>query len=290
MQAMLGQQIANGVASGLVYGLLALGFSLAYATTRVINFAHGDIFAVGAFVGLSLQQSAGLPFPVAALIAILLVAISATIFAYSLLWRLRTTLERSVATIALALILRDGMLLLFGSDSASFGAVFPEGSIHIGTVAMPRASLVIMAASLCLLASFWWLSGRTRWGLWMRATAQDAELAAANGIPTRSIQAIAFGLGSSLAAAAGLLIGPAWQMHYAVGTVVGVKAFTAAMLGGLGHLTGALAGGLLLGVAEAILAGYGSSAWKDLTVYACLLAVLLLAPRGLFAMGKRRLG
>lgn len=285
---MLEQQLANGVATGLIYALLALGFSLAYSTTRVINFAHGDAFAVGAFVGLSFHRS-GWPFALAASCAVILVGGVATAFGYYVLWRVHTALERSVATIALALILRDGMLVAFGSDSASFREVYPEGSFRIGAIHLPWASIVIFLATLSLLLVFWWLVGRTRWGLWMRATAQDQELAVVNGIPTRSTQAIAFGLGSALAAAAGVLIAPAWQIHYAVGAVVGVKAFTAAMLGGLGHLGGALGGGLLLGIAEAVLAGYVSSAWRDLTVYIALLMILILLPRGLFARGRRRL-
>lgn len=286
---MLGQQIANGLIIGLVYGVLALGFSLAYSTTRVVNFAHGEMFTLGTFVALTLQRTASQAFLVAGVAAVVLLFLIGAAFAQVVLSRLPTPLGRAVATIALSLGLRDGMLLVFGSDSASFLPVFPEGAFDVAGVAVPRASLVVVPGVGLLLALFTLYSARAKWGLWMRAAAQDEVLAKAVGIPVPRVRAAAFGIAAALAAAAGVLIGPLWQVNYAAGSLVAVKAFTAAMIGGLGNLSGAILGGLVLGVGEALLAGYVTTVWKDVAIYACLLAVIVLAPRGLLATAVRRL-
>lgn len=287
---MLGQQIVNGVVVGLVYAILALGFSLAYATTRVVNFAHGELFTLGAFVGLTFQTSLSLAFPVAAAASTLVVGVLAGLFSYLVLGRLGGTLERSVATVTVSLGLRDGMLVAFGSDSATFPPVFPAGAVSVDGLMLPRSSLVIAAFTAALLVIFWAAVEHTRWGVHTRATAQNEELAATAGIHTKRVQASAFAVSAGLAAAAGLLVGPTWQVHYAAGAMIGAKAFTAALLGGLGRLSGAVVGGVLLGVVEALLVGYLSSAWKDVAVYSALITILVLMPRGVIAARSRRLG
>lgn len=286
---MFAQQLVNGFTVGLVYGLLALGLSLAYSTTRVVNFAHGEMFALGAFIGLTLQKTTNCSYAIATATSVVLVAISAASLAYLILWKLPTSLDRSVATICLSLMLRDGMLLVFGSDSATFPPIFPVGSITLLTVTIPRASLVIVAATIVILLAAWFFIARTRWGIWMRATAEDEELAAVNGIHTRRTQSFSFGAGAGLAAIAGLLICPTWQVHYGAGTTVGLKAFAAAMIGGLGNLPGALLGGLILGLLETLLVAYLSSRWKDLSVYLVLLLVLVFLPNGILSSRKKRL-
>jgi branched-chain amino acid transport system permease protein len=287
---MLGQQLANGLVVGLIYGLLALGLSLAFATTRIVNFAHGEMFTLGAFLGLTIQRETGLPFPIVAAASALAVFVLASLLAQFVLWRLETPLQRSVATIALALGLRDAMLIAFGSDSASFLPVFPAGSWEVGGVVVPRSFAWVGGLTLVLILAFVAFVERSRWGIWMRATSQDADLAAVAGIRTRRVQTLAFGLGAMLAAAAALLVGPTWQISYATGIPVALKAFTAAVIGGLGNLWGALLGGLLLGLGEALFAGYLSSSWKDFWVYLLLIGVIVFLPRGLFAAQAERLG
>jgi len=284
------QQLVNGVSLGFVYALLALGLALAYSTSRVINFAHGDVFTLGAFVGLGLQRHLGIHFGLAAVGASIAVFLGGAVFSYHVLWRLRTSLERSVSTIALGLGLRDGMLIIFGSDSQSFDAVYPTGVIGIGGMVLPSSLLIVIALTALLLVGVGLAVTMTSIGIQMRAAAQDPELAAMIGISTRKIQALGFGSGCMLAAIAGVLVGPVWQVYYAAGSPVGVKAFTAALLGGFGSLRGATLGGLMVGVLEALLAGYVSSTWKDLGVYACLLMTLLLLPRGLVHTGSNRVG
>jgi branched-chain amino acid transport system permease protein len=287
---MFSQQLANGLVVGLIYGLLALGLSLAFATTRIVNFAHGEMFTLGAFLGLTIQRGTGLPFLLVAVVSALAVFFLASLLAQFVLWRLETPLQRSVATIALALGLRDAMLIAFGSDSASFLPVFPEGSWDMGPVVVPRSFAWVGGLTLLLLLAFVGFVERSRWGIWMRATAQDVELAAAAGVRTRRVQTLAFGLGAMLAAAAALLVGPTWQISYASGIPVGLKAFTAAVIGGLGNLWGALLGGILLGLGEALFAGYLSSAWKDFWVFLLLIGVIVFLPRGILPAQAERLG
>ena len=287
---MLPQQLANGLSLGFVYALLALGLALVYSTSRVVNFAHGDVFTLGAFLGLVLQRDMGMHFGFAAAGASIAIFLGGAVFSYHVLWRLPTSLERSVATIALGLGLRDGMLILFGSDSESFDAVYPTGVIRLIGANLPASLLVISILTGLLLVGVGLVVRFTRVGIQMRAAAQDPELAAMIGISTRSVQALAFGSGCMLAAAAGVLVGPVWQVYYAAGAPVGIKAFTAALLGGFGSLAGATLGGLMVGVLEALLAGYVSSTWKDLGVYACLLITLLLLPRGLIRTALGRVG
>lgn len=276
---MLEQQIANGVTIGLVYGLLAIGLAMAYSTTKIVNFAHGELFTFGAFIGLTLQRHLHLPFVVAASSAVLLVFLLVGLFAYLILWKLKSPLERSVATIALGLALRDLMLVLFGSDSESFAAVYPEGTLSLGSLTFSYATVLVCLVTLVLLTAVALVVRKTQCGMWMRATAQNEQLAATTGIHTRLVQAGAFGGGAALAAVAGLLITPQWQVYYGGGTVVGLKAFTAALIGGLGSFRGALLGGIIVGLVEALLAGYVSSTWKDLDVYVFLILSMLVVPR-----------
>jgi branched-chain amino acid transport system permease protein len=283
------QQIINGVCTGLVYGLLALGFSLAYSTTRVINFAHGEFFTLGAFIALTLQRSAHLSYVSAAAFSSVVVALAAFGVAYLVLWWLPSTLLRTVATIALSLALRDGMLLAFGSDTASFPTM-PSVAVVVFGIAIPTYTVTLLSATGVLLVVLWFILTHTREGLHMRATAQDRELAASNGVAVRRVEATAYAFAALGAAAAGLLIGPSWQVNYAAGTVVGIKAFTAAMVGGLGRLGPAVLGGLLLGMTEALFAGYVSSSWSDLSVFLLLLVMLVAFPRGLFVTRSERFG
>lgn len=286
---MFAQQLANGLSTGLIYGLLALGFSLAYSTTRVVNFAHGEFFTVGAFLGITFQHD-GFSYFAASVSSTLIVTATAGMFAFFILWRLRSPLLRSVATIAVSLGLRDAMLIAFGSDSASFLNTHVEGVMRFVGIAIPRDSALLMVWTSALLIAFWLIVMKTRIGIWMRATAQDPVLAATNGVVIRNMEAAAFALSALSAVAAGLLIGPSWQVSYAAGSVVGLKAFTSAMLGGLGRLDGAVLGGVVLGLAETLFAGYVSSAWRDLAVFLLLLFVLRFLPRGILSLRSQRVG
>ena len=285
---MLSQQIANGLATGLCYAVLACGMSLTYSASRVVNFAHGDLFVLGAFVGLILNRTFGLPFPIAAFGAIVVVATVSALLGIAVVDRIRGSLFQSVATIAFSLGLRDLMLIAFGSDSASFPPLYPSGAMAVGFASVPWASFWVGGLLACVVTVFGFLMVRSRWGLWMRASASHGALAEAGGISVRRMRILAFAVSGALAAVAAVVVGPIWQVSYGLGGLVGVKAFAAAVVGGFGNLRGAVWGGLALGLAESLFGGYVSSAWRDLAVYGLLIVVLLSAPRGLFGTGFRR--
>jgi branched-chain amino acid transport system permease protein len=278
---MLGQQILNGLSLGLIYGLLAIGLVMIFCTTRIINFAHGEIFSFGAFIGLAFQAHLHIPFAAAGIAAVGSVFLAFTAFGYGINAMLRDSLAQSVATIALGFGLRDLMLVVFGSDSEAFPGAYPAGGTAFWGLRVSYAALIISGVSIGALVAVGGFFFRTRWGIFMRAVAQSESLARLSGIHTRLFKAVAFGSGAALAALAGILVSPQWQVSYTGGSSIALKAFTAALLGGFRSATGTLLGGLAVGLLEALVAGYVSSTWKDLDVYVCLILVLVFCPKGL---------
>ncbi len=286
---MLAQQLANGVATGLCYGVLAAGLSLTYSASRVVNFAHGDLFVVSAFVCLTLQKQAGFSYAAAALIAIAGASALSGLIGFAVVDRIRPGIKQSIATIAIALGLRDGILVYFGSDSASFPALYPEGVLTAVGATIPWSTALTAAGFAVVVVGFGLWMEKSRWGIWMRAAAMNPSLASSVGVSVGRMRILAFCLSGGLAAAAAALIGPSWQVNHALGGLIAVKAFAAAVIGGFGDLRGAVLGGLALGLAESMFAGYVSSAWRDLAVYGLLLLVLALKPTGLLSMAARRI-
>lgn len=287
---MLLQQVLNGLSSGVVYALLAAAFSLTFATTRVVNFAFGELFTLGAFLGLGLYKGLAAPYPVAVLGTAGLMVVVGVVTAVWLFGVLRTEVQRSIATIVIGLILRDTMLIAFGSDSQAYGSVYPSGSLAMAGAVLPYSYALLLAAGLSMLCGLWWGLTRTRAGLQMRATAQNMLLAGSLGIPVPRVQVLAISVSSGLLGATAVLVSPVWQVQYAAGGMVAIKAFTAAMLGGLGDVRGAALGGLVLGLVEALVAGYLSTAWRDAAVFVVLATCLLVLPRGILGTSIARVG
>jgi branched-chain amino acid transport system permease protein len=284
---MLTQQLLNGISLGFAYGVLATGLSLGQSVSGVINFAHGDLFVLAAFLTLTLQ-SLGYPYLLCGLISICLTAAIGLVFAWLVLDHLVGSIEKSLATIALSLGLTDAMLLAFGSDTAAFRRIYPEGVIRLGTAVTDWATIfaaLLLAAVTILFTVF---REHTNIGLALRATAEDPLLASRLGIPINWYRRGAFVIAAVLAALAAAIIGPTWQINYRMGEGLTLMAFTGAMIGGLGNPTGALAGGIVLGLAEALFAGYVSSSWRDLFIYALLILLLVIRGRGLIRETERR--
>lgn len=287
---MLIQQLFNGLSTGVVYALLAAGFSLTFATTRVVNFAYGELFTLGAFVGLTLQQDWHAPIGLAGVGAGAIMAFVGLILSWWLFGVLQSEFDRSISTIIIALILRDVMLIGFGSDTHSFRSVFPTGGLHLGDALLPFSSCILIGVGGMLLGALWWILAATRIGLWMQATAQNMRLAGGLGVPVPYVQTLAVAMSTGLLGAAAVLVSPTWQVNYSIGGLVAVKAFTASLLGGLGDIRGAVLGGLLLGLTEALVAAYVSTAWKDAGVFLALIISLLWLPRGIFRSNAMRIG
>jgi len=293
------QLTVDALTLGSVYALIALGYTLVYGVLKLLNFAHGDVFMVGSFIGFGVLQllggSASPAVPTWLLLVIITVAAMAGCaalgvvierFAYRPL-REAPRIAPLISALGVSFFLANSMQLLFGAEprnydsfSLSGGALYLKG-IDIGNVRVPLLRIVTIVAALALMVVLWFLVSRTRMGKAMRATSFDREAATMMGVDIDRVIMFTFALGSALAGAAGVLFALRVPTHAAIGFVVGLKGFTAAVIGGIGSIPGAMAGGLLLGFAESYAQGYISTKWSDLIVFSILIAFMIFRPQGL---------
>ncbi|MCU1614477.1 MAG: branched-chain amino acid transporter permease subunit LivH [Frankiales bacterium] len=298
----LSQQVVYGLALGSVYAMIALGYSMVYGVLEFINFSHGEVFMVGAFVSLlTLTALTGvgglLTFgPLLLLVMLLLAMLASGVlgvaverFAYRPL-RKSSRLAPLISAIGVSLVLQNVVMLLqvrFQGDSrpqsVPAAEVVPIGQWDVFGVRISYTAALVFGVSIVLMLALSALVSRSTLGRSMRATAQDAEVAGLMGINVSGVVTRTFFIGSALAGAAGCLVALYYtQIDYAMGFSAGIKAFTAAVLGGIGSIRGAMAGGLVLGLTEALAATFLSAAYKDLIAFVLLVAVLALRPAGLF--------
>jgi len=298
------QYLVGGLTAGTLYGLVALGIVLLYRSSRVLNFAHGDLATLAAFVGftLLLRRQPPTPFPIGpqtgwwsflpAMAGALLVAALAGAAFYFLIIRPvkeATLLGRIVVTLGLALAINGLVVLVWGADTKVFP--FPLSDVRVyrlGGVVISQLSLGLTTAGLVLVALLYLLVQRTRVGLAMRAVAQDLTAAQALGIPSRRIFALTWGLAGMLAAAAGILAAPVTLLTPFMMLDPFLKGFAAAVLGGMDSLPGAVLGGWLLGLAESLFAGYISFKFKTTLAFLIIILTLMLRPEGLLGREYRR--
>jgi len=270
------QQVVGGLAIGLVYGLVALGFVLLLRSLDLINFAQGEMMMAGAFLALGAWQGLGLPFPLAFLAALLATAglglLMDRLVAHPL--RHAPLIHLVIATVAVSLLLKNVGLLLGGPEPLPFPSLFGETPVAVGPIRLVPQTFLILGAALGLVGLLQIFLLRTRRGLALRAIMADPEMAALLGVPPGQARALAFSLSAALGATGGILIAPLVFVSFDMGSL-GLKAFTAAALGGLYSIPGAIGGGLALGVLENLLAGTISSGYRDVLVYAVLIAVLV---------------
>ena len=292
------QQIANGLTIGLIYALIALGYTIVYGIIQLINFAHGEVFMVGAYLSLlafSLLTGffTGIGGSIFFLVVIFLAAMLGTSllgliierFAYRPL-RKAPRLAPLITAIGVSFLLQNAVMLTFGPTDKSFPSLIPIHKFSFGAVTLTNQQIFIMAVSLCLMIGLQLFIKTTRTGKAMRALADDREAASLIGINTDKIISIAFVIGSALAGAGGVMFGMYYNtINFHDGYLAGLKAFTAAVFGGIGNIPGAMLGGLLLGVLEGIGAGYLSSEWKNVFAFVILILILLFRPTGL--LGSR---
>lgn len=291
MTALL-QHLVNGLSLGAIYALIALGYTMVYGVLQLINFAHGDVVMVGAFAAYYLSRWTGTQFQPGLLNAawILLSAMAICGALGFLVERLAYRPLRGsprisllITAIGVSLLLENGMQLLCGADPKPFPELLPHGGFSVAGVRIDSVQLATLLLSVALCVALQWIVFRTRFGRAMRAVSHDPEVAQLMGVPTDWIIAGTFVLGSSLAGAAGVLMGLAYpRVDPLLGLFPGLKAFVAAVLGGIGDVPGAMVGGLFLGLAEELVAGYGSSSLRDAIAFAVLIAVLVWRPTGLF--------
>jgi branched-chain amino acid transport system permease protein len=286
------QQLANGIAWGSIYALIALGYTMVYGILRLINFAHGDIYMVGAFAAYYLARLTNAggpdPSPVLAVVILLgsmlicaLLGIAMEFFAYRPV-RKSSRLTALITAIGVSLFLENLGIRLFGADPKFFPQLVAPRTLSFGEVMVTNHQITVVIVAIVLMVSLTLFIQRTRTGKAMRAVSFHRDAASLMGIPVNRIITITFAIGSALAAAAGVLVGltnP--KIEPLMGIMPGVKAFVAAVLGGIGSVPGAVIGGLLMGVSEYLVVGYLSSTYRDAIAFVILILVLLVKPAGL---------
>lgn len=291
------EQLINGLTLGSIYALIALGYTMVYGIMRLINFAHGELFMLGAYVGFTLLvpsfvsgQTSG-TFVLAAVLlgAMVVVAVTGLTVERVAYRPLRHShrLTAVVSALGASIFLQNAAMLVWGKRYQAYPATFvPTGRFEIVGLHVTAMQLVILATAFILMLALYFFVQRTMIGMAIRATAIDHDTAKLMGININQIIRLVFIIGPALGAAAGIMIGLYYrQIHYTMGWSYGLKAFTAAIMGGIGNIPGAMIGGLLLGVLEILGAGYLSSAWKDAFVFVILIGLLILRPHGL--LGER---
>lgn len=283
------QQVLNGLQIGFVYALIALGYTMVYGIVRLINFAHGDVFMVGAFIGLYAIERLQLPLSVVFLLAITgsaLLAITMERVAYRPL-REAPKIAALITAIGVSLFLEyfTALRQVFGPNYYSFPRPFAVFSWEIGGISVTNIQAIIFLVTLCSLALLWFIVHRTRIGKAMRAVSHDHVTAGLMGVNVDLVISFTFGLGAALAGIGGVLYGIAYpQVNTFMGVMPGLKAFTAAVLGGIGSIPGAVLGALIMGQSETLTAAYLSSAYRDGIAFVILIAVLLLRPTGILGV------
>jgi branched-chain amino acid transport system permease protein len=289
------QQLINGLNIGAIYALIALGYTMVYGILRLINFAHGDIYMVGAFAGYFISLKLGLGPSWGGLLFVLIgsMVIAAVVgmaierFAYRPV-RKFARMTTLITAIGVSLLLENLFVALFGGQGRGFPQLINDTTFPLfGNAAISKSQILIFAVSIALMVILQWIIFKTRVGTAMRAVSFNLNSAKLMGINTDAIIMFTFALGSALAAAAGVLTAQySPTIDPLMGITTGLKAFVAAVLGGIGNIPGAVLGGLLIGVAETMVVGYGSSigiqsTYRDAVAFAILILVLLLRPSGI---------
>jgi branched-chain amino acid transport system permease protein len=296
------QELVNGVTTGALYALVALGFSMVYGVLKLLNFAHGDLYMVGAFAGYFVIQWFGgpsaltIPVPLLLLIMFVVAAgltgglgVAIERFAYRPL-RDAPRIAPLITAIGISFFLENSALLLFGGQTRVYNTpdfISLSSGISVGPVTIDDVQIMVLVLGAALMIGLQLLVNRSRLGRQMRAVAGDREAAEMLGISVNFTIAATFFLGSALAGVAGVMAGLMFnQVTNVIGFLVGLKAFTAAVVGGIGSIPGAMLGGLLIGVAESFITGYISSTYTNLIVFGILIAVMLLRPSGLLGRAQ----
>ena len=277
------QFLISGVTVGAIYALVGLGFSVIYNASNVINFAQGEFVMIGGMATVSFM-SAGVPMPIAILLAIIV----ATCVGYGLeKFAIEPAREGSVVsliiiTIGASIFLRGVAQLVWDRNYHNLPAFSGDEPIRIGGAALQPQSLWVVGGAAVIVLALWLFFNRTILGKAILATSFNPSAAELVGIDTRRVLQISFALAAALGAIAGILVAPIALTYTSVGIMLGLKGFCAAIVGGLGNPMGAIAGGLVVGIAEALTAGYLSSAYKDAVAFIIIILVLLFLPSGLF--------
>ncbi len=286
------QQLINGLTIGSLYALVALGYTMVYGVMKLINFAHGDLVAFSAYVGLTIFTQFYGSNALSLVNIVIVFSLTAIVVAFvgvlleRLAYRpLRTAprLSAVVSALGASLVIQNGIMLIWGPNMEIFPSdVFPSTSWNFGTVVISFTQMVILALSAVLMVALYIFINKTKMGTAIRATAIDQDAAKLMGINVNRIIMIIFIVGSMLGAIGGLFIGIYYRgLTFDMGWLYGLNAFIAAIIGGIGSIPGAMLGGLLLGLFNAMIAGYISTEWAETFTFILLIVILILRPTGL---------
>ena len=280
------QQLVNGLILGSVYALLALGYTMVYGIIKLINFAHGDIYMVGAFMGYFLLNSWKVNFFVALLLAMVGTAILGVVIEYLAYRPLRHSTRIAALITAIGVSFFEyGMVFFVGANTRSFPQVIKTVRYNFGPISISNIQLMILGVSVFLMVALQFIIQKTKMGKAMRAVSVDSDAAQLMGINVNRTISFTFALGSALAGAGGVLIGLYYNsIEPLMGMTPGIKAFVAAVLGGIGIIPGAALGGFVIGLLETFATAIGLSDFRDAIVYAILIVILLIRPAGI--LGK----
>lgn len=292
------QQLINGISVGSIYALIALGYTMVYGIIKLINFAHGDVFMVGAFVGLftvqaleaqGMHSQIGI-FLIALLVSMVVSAVLGVVIERTAYKPLRNASRIAVliTAIGVSFLLENGGIFFWGPQTKGFPEILQKTQYNVLGIQIDSNQIMILAVTIILMLVLQFIVHRTKIGKAMRAVSYDLEAARLMGINVDTTISATFAIGSALAAAAGVIFGMTYSsVDPLMGVIPGLKAFVAAVLGGIGIIPGALVGGLLLGVIETAVSSVGYSMWRDGVAFAILILILIFKPSGLFGKNVR---
>jgi branched-chain amino acid transport system permease protein len=287
------EQLTNALARGGIYALIALGYTMVYGVMKLINFAHGELFTLGAYLGYCLLVTTdlgGVVGPLAAIGLTIVMVMGLVAVAGHLLERVAyrplshsDRLAAVVSALGASIFLQNAIMVVWGAQNRAYGAnLFPNIPITLGGIHVPLIRVVVLATALAVMMALRVFIHRTRLGLAIRAAAIDQRAAKLMGVDVRQVIAVVFLIGPALGGLAGVLVGLYYgQINFGLGQLYGLKAFTAAIIGGIGNITGAMVGGMLLGLIETLGAAYISVGWKDAFTFLVLILILIVRPTGL---------
>lgn len=281
------QQLVNGLILGSVYALLALGYTMVYGIIKLINFAHGDIYMMGAFIGYYLINTYHMNFFVALVLTMVVTAFLGVVIEFLAYRPLRnsTRIAALITAIGVSFFLEYIMVYFVGADKRAFPQAIETVKYNLGSISITNVQLIILCVSIVLMVALQFIVKQTKMGKAMRAVSVDSDAAQLMGINVNHTISFTFALGSALAGAAGVLIGLYYNsIAPLMGMTPGIKAFIAAVLGGIGIIPGAALGGVLIGLLETFSISVGWSSFRDAVVYAVLIIILLIRPAGI--LGK----
>lgn len=292
LETLLGQQVLNGLVMGAIYACMALGLTLIYGILDQVNFAHGEMYMLGAYAVLVFASWLHLPYPLAILLGMVAIAILGFLFEHGIFRPLRGTPELNtiIASLGASIFLWNLALVVFGPIPQELKTSIAFQSVQIGPLSTSVQRLLVIFVSMGIIGILYLVIMRTRIGKAMRAASQDRDIAQLMGVDIGRIAELTFMVGGALAALAGGLIAPIFLVYPSMGLMAAQKAFVVVILGGMGNVLGAITAGFFLGVVESIAAGFVSSQLRDLFAFAILVLVLWIRPEGFFGRTAKKGG